>query len=117
MSNQVSEPPKAVIPYAPTAKNTDDQADQLDRNAHAVLGLIDRAADMTEANLRQARDVAEKLAEQLRAARHRIKQLEANVSYHQDWADRAEKWLYQVSSEIEQRFGTGERRDTGARAG
>ncbi len=94
MSNQVSEPAKAVIPYAPTAKNTDDQADQLDRNAHAVLGLVHRAADMAEANLRQARDVAEKLAEQLRAARHRIKQLEANVSY-QDRADRAEKWLYQ----------------------
>jgi ABC-type transporter Mla subunit MlaD len=116
MSSELSETPKAVIPYAPKAKNT-EEVDQLDRAAHALLGLIDRAADTAELNLQHARDVAEKLADQLRAARDRIKQLEANVRYYQDRADRAEKWLSQISSEIEQKFARDGRRDTGARAG
>ncbi len=116
MSSEFSEAPKAVIPYAPKAKNNTEEVDQLDRAAHAVLGLLDRAADTAELNLQHARDVAEKLADQLRASRDRIKQLEANVRYYQDRADRAEKWLHQISSEIEQKFGVGERRNTGARA-
>ena len=28
----------------------------------------------------------------------------ANVRHHQDRADRAEKWLYQISVEIEEKF-------------
>jgi predicted nucleic acid-binding Zn-ribbon protein len=94
----------AVVPYAPKAKSRDTEADQLDRAGHAILGLVSRAADTTESDLRVAREAAEKLADQLRAANNRINELDANVRYYQDRADRAEKWLYQVSSEIEQRF-------------
>jgi hypothetical protein len=35
---------------------------------------------------------------------NRIKALEADVRYQVDRADRAEKWLYKISVEIEQRF-------------
>ena len=94
----------AVLTYAPKAKNSDTEADQLDRAGHAILGLVSRAADTTEADLRAARDAAEKLADQLRAANNQINELTANLRYYQDRTDRAEKWLYQVSSEIEQRF-------------
>jgi septal ring factor EnvC (AmiA/AmiB activator) len=95
---------KAVVPYAPKAKSRDTEADQLDRAGHAILGLVSRAADTTEADLRAAREVAEKLADQLRAANNQINELDANLRYYQARMDRAEKWLHQISSEIEQRF-------------
>jgi hypothetical protein len=93
----------AVVPYAPKAKS-DTEPDQLDRAGYAILGLLDRAADTTEADLRAAREAAEKLANQLRAANNQINELNASLRYYQDRTDRAEKWLYQISSEIEQRF-------------
>jgi len=94
----------AVIPYAPKARHAGTEADQLDRAGHAILGLVSRAADTTEADLRAAREVAEKLADQLKAANDQINELTANLRYYQERTDRAEKWLYQISSEIEQRF-------------
>jgi DNA repair ATPase RecN len=93
-----------VIPYARKEQNSNSEADQLDRAGSAIIGLIDRVADATESDLQAAREAAEKLADQLRAAQSRINQLEANVRYYQDRMDRAEKWLYKISSEIEQRF-------------
>ena len=103
MTNQ-TEMRRSVIPYAPKGQNTNSEADQLDRAGSAILGLINRAADTTEADLQVAREAAEKLADQLRAAQNRINQLEANVRYYQDRTDRAEKWLHQISSKIEARF-------------
>ncbi len=101
MSGQDPDTAEPAIPFAPKAKNA---AEVVERAGQAVLDLIHRAADTTEANLQQARDVAEKLADQLRAAQNRIKELEANARYYQDRADRAEKWLNQIASEIERRF-------------
>jgi chromosome segregation ATPase len=103
MGNQVAET-QDIVPYVPKAKNATSEIDQLDRVGSAILGLINRAAETTGADLQVAREAAEKLADQLRAAQDRINQLEANVRYYQDRTDRAEKWLYQISSEIEQRF-------------
>ena len=94
----------AVIPYAPPAKNTDRDGDQLDRVGHAILGLINRAADATEADLQAAREAAANLADQLRAAKSRINELTADLRYYQERTGRAEKWLHQISSEIDQRF-------------
>ena len=93
----------SVVPYAPKAKG-DTEPDQLDRAGHAILGLVGRAADTTESDLRAAREATQKLADQLRAANNQINELNASLRYYQDRTDRAEKWLYQISSEIEQRF-------------
>ena len=95
---------RSVIPYAPKGQNTNSETDQLDRVGSAILGLINQAADTTEADLETARESAATLADRLRAAQDRINQLEANVRYYQGRTDRAEKWLHQISSEIEQRF-------------
>ncbi len=97
---------RSVIPYAPKGQNTNSETDQLDRVGSAILGLINQAADTTEADLETARESAARLADRLRAAQDRINQLEANVRYYQGRTDRAEKWLHQISSEIEQRFFT-----------
>ena len=83
----------------------------MDQAGNAILGLVDRAADTAIADLEEARGFGEKLADQLRAAhdqlratQDRINNLEAKVRYYQDRTDRAEKWLHQISSKIEQRF-------------
>jgi hypothetical protein len=39
-----------------------------------------------------------------RESENRIKALEADVRFQADRADRAEKWLYKISVEIEQKF-------------
>jgi len=86
-------------------------ADVLDRAGNAILELVTRAAGTAQADLQEARGVAEKLADQLRATRDQLRAahdeinaLKADVRHHRDRADRAEKWLHQISSEIEQKF-------------
>jgi chromosome segregation ATPase len=103
MTNQVTDTP-AVVPYAPKERSTGSEADIVDRAGQAILGLVSRAADTAQADVQEAREVAEKLADQLRVAHDQINKLEAKVRHYQDRADRAEKWLQQISSEIEQRF-------------
>jgi DNA repair exonuclease SbcCD ATPase subunit len=108
MTDQAKGTP-AVVPYAPKGNST--EAEIVDRAGNAILGLVSRAADAAAADLQEAREVAEKLAdqlraahEQLRAAHDQINDLKANVRHYQDRTNRAEKWLQQISSEIEQRF-------------
>ena len=89
----------------PRALNLDAKADDpVDKAGHAILGLLHQAANTAEATKQQAIEIAQKLAAQLRAAEDRIRELETKVRYYEDRNDRAEKWLYQISTEIEQRF-------------
>jgi DNA repair exonuclease SbcCD ATPase subunit len=99
---------RTVIPYAPKENGTGSEADILDRTGSAIFEFVKRAGDETE--LQEARDVAAKLADefratcdQLRAAQDQINALKADVRHYQHRANRAEKWLHQISSEIEQR--------------
>lgn len=89
MSSQALEP-------KPTAVD----ADPLDTAGQAILGVIQRAAGIAEARGQQMRDVIA----QLHAAEDRIRQLEQDVRYYQDRAERAESWLFQISAEIERGF-------------
>jgi ABC-type transporter Mla subunit MlaD len=124
MTSRETDPPtleadiEAAVSDALEAKNTGSEAEIVDRAGNAILGLVSRAADAAAADVKQARDAAEKLADQLRAANEQlqaahdqlraahgqINDLKADVRHYQDRATRAEKWLQQISSEIEQRF-------------
>ena len=106
MSNrgQGAAEPVVPIPLAPKLNSRTDAGDPLDRAAQTILGTINRAATSVEASYRQGLEVNNKLAAQLRAAEQRISELEVKARYHEDRADRAEKWLYQISVEIEQKF-------------
>jgi enoyl-CoA hydratase/carnithine racemase len=84
MISQITDKPGAVIPYSAKAKNRDLEADQLDLAGSAILGLVDHAADIAETDLQEAREAAERLADQLRAAQNLINELEATVRYYQD---------------------------------
>jgi hypothetical protein len=105
MSGRASDTPDTVVPFAPVARGSvPGAADPLDSAGQTIIGLLHRAAGMAEENSQHALGVAHKLSLQLRAAEERIADLEADVRGYQDRADRAEKWLYQISVEIEQRF-------------
>ena len=104
MSNHNAAVADAVVPFAPKLNRRSETSDTLDRAGQAILGLLNRAASAAEANCQQAVEMANKLSSQVRAAEGRIQELEAQVGHHQDRADRAEKWLYQISVEIEQNF-------------
>ena len=104
--SEVTDTRAAAIPDAAEAEAdvVDRAADIVDRAGNAIVALVNRAAGNAEADLQAAREAAEKLADQLRAAQGRINELEANVRYYQDRTERAEKWMHQISSEIHQRF-------------
>jgi molecular chaperone GrpE (heat shock protein) len=96
---------ESEIPFAPTQKgNGSDSGDQLDKAGQSILRLLHKAAGVAEENSRHALDMAQKLSHQLRAAEHRIAELEAEVEAYRDRAERAEQWLHKVSTEIEDRF-------------
>ena len=104
MSSRGASAAETVIPLAPKSKAKTETGDPLDRAAQAILGLVHRAAATAEANDQQALQMTHQLSAQLRAAEERIRELEAHVRHHQERADRAERWLHQISLEIEQRF-------------
>src|SRR5689334_19746467 len=99
---QVEEP---VIPFAPTKTGGGSNCgDQLDKAGQSILSLLHKAAGVAEENSRHALDMAQKLSHELRAAEHRIAELEAEVEAYRDRAGRAEQWLHKVYTEIEDRF-------------
>jgi predicted nucleic acid-binding Zn-ribbon protein len=97
-------PPQSTIKEATETKNNSPEVDLLDRAGNAILGLVNRAASTIQADLQVAREATERLADQLRVAHDQINKLEAKARYYQDRAERAERWLQHISSEIEQKF-------------
>jgi hypothetical protein len=104
MSDRGSGPAEAVIPLAPKLNARSDPNDPLDKAGHLILDMVGQAASIAEANYQQAVEVSRNLSAQLRGAEDRIRDLEATVRQHAERADRAERWLHQVSVEIEQKF-------------
>ncbi len=78
--------------------------DSLDAVAENALGLINKAATQASENIKTMYASAQKLSANLEAAKARIQELESARHYLQERSERAEGWLAQISSEIEQRF-------------
>ena len=94
-----------VVPFGtPGGTPVADGADLLDSAGKTIVGMLGRAAEMAAEKTKQALDAARELSVQLHAAEARIRDLEADVRHHEARADRAEKWLYQISVEIEEKF-------------
>lgn len=104
MSSNGAGAPKAVVPFAPNLTARPNGSDELDRAGHAVLDAVRQAAGAAEAKYQQSVEANRRLSAQLRSAEDRIKELEAMVRHQHGRAERAEKWLYQISVEIEQKF-------------
>jgi chromosome segregation ATPase len=104
MSSRNAAVPDAVVRFAPKPNGKAETGDTLEKAGHLILEMVDKAANAAEASYQQAVETSRKLSGQLRGAEDRIRELEAEVRRHQDRADRAEKWLYQISLEIEQKL-------------
>ncbi len=78
--------------------------DSLDAVAENALGLINKAATQASENIKMVYASAQKLSANLEAAKARIQELESVRHYLQEKSERAEGWLAQISSEIEQQF-------------
>jgi hypothetical protein len=76
----------------------------LDRAGQAACELVQRAAGVAEEQAQLALAAAHKLSLQLRAAEDQIADLMTEVRHHRDRADRAEKWLHRIATEIENNF-------------
>ena len=76
--------------------------DAVEEVGQRILGLIQRSAAIAEQNTRNARNAADGLAYQLKAAEERIRDLEGALRFQYARADRAEDWLKRISNEIAQ---------------
>ena len=74
--------------------------DQLDAG-RVILKLLQKAVGAAEANSQGALQRAEHV---LHAAQNRIAELEALVEYYRDKSERAEDWLNQILTVIEDRL-------------
>jgi septal ring factor EnvC (AmiA/AmiB activator) len=104
MSDRGAGPTNSVVALGPKANVRPEPGDPLEKAGHLILEIIGKAANAAEANYQQAVETSRKLSTQLRGTEDRIRELEAQIRHHQDRADRSEKWLYQISVEIEQKF-------------
>jgi hypothetical protein len=94
----------SVVSLEPKAKVRPEANDPLERAGRLILDMVGKAASAAEVNNQKAIQIAEKLSAQLRAAENRMRELENTARYHEDRADRAERWLYQISVDVEQKF-------------
>jgi hypothetical protein len=70
----------------------------------SILQLIGKAAGISEGYTQDVVKAAEKVADELRAARDRITQLEDELAASRDRADRAQQWLDKIYKEIDEQF-------------
>jgi hypothetical protein len=103
----VSPAARTVVPFGPVTQETPSTLADIDTAGQTILGLLHRAAGMAEENSKHAMEVAQRLSQQLRDAKERIRDLEGEVKHYQERAERADQWMAQISSEIQQRLFSG----------
>ena len=105
MRSDTAEKSETIVPFAPAARGrTSNEIDPLENAGQAIIGMLERAANISKENCQHAVDVAHKLSLQLRAAEDQIKELSTDLRYYQDRAHRAEQWLLRISKEIDEKF-------------
>ena len=89
-----------VVRFAPQQKRR-AEFEPIDRAGHAVIALLQKAADIAEENIERAMTVAHRSGLELRTAEDRIRELEGEVERLESRATRAEQWLGTIKKEIE----------------
>ena len=77
------------------------ELEPIDQAGHAVIGLLQKAADIAEENVERAMTVAHRLSLELRTAEDRIRELEGEVERLESRATRAAQWLGTIKKEIQ----------------
>ena len=101
MANQSNHSNQSTPPAREIAPGNNNQSDPL---GQAILRLLHTTADEAETGTRRSLDTAQSLSRQLHAAQDRIAELEAEVRLYREKAERAEGWLNQILTEIEDRL-------------
>src|SRR5438105_3001981 len=70
--------------------------DPIDEAGHALIALLQSAAEVSNQEYDRASILAGRLAGEVRATESRIRELEAEVSHYRERAARAEDWLAQI---------------------
>jgi len=96
----MDKPSTEVVRFAPQQKRR-CEFEPIDQAGHAVIGLLQEAADIAEENIERAMTVAHRLSLELRTAEDRIRELEGEVERLESRATRAEQWLGAIKKEIE----------------
>ena len=94
---------RAVVAFAPK-KERPDATVVADDAGHAILTLLQNAADLAKEDCARAMDLAHKLSFQLRAAEEKVREFGEQAAHFRDRAVRAEDWLARIHNEIEQTF-------------
>jgi hypothetical protein len=94
---------RAVVAFTPK-KDRPDATVMADDAGHAILTLLQKAADMAKEDCARAMDLAHKLSFQLRAAEEKAREFGQQAAHFRDRAVRAEDWLARIHNEIEQTF-------------
>src|SRR5215218_2349651 len=82
----------------------DENGELLDRSGHAIIALLNEAANNAKATCEQAMNRAQLLSTQVRAAEDQIKFLESELQQYEQRAIGAEKWFARIRQEIDQYF-------------
>jgi hypothetical protein len=97
---QPSSPPPA--PANPPANLPERRGDDpVDAAGHALIALLQSAAENSNAEYDRATINAGRLANELRAVEDRIRQYEAEAAHFRERAARAEEWLQRIAREVE----------------
>jgi hypothetical protein len=92
----------SVVEFAPmAAKSTSVEAEHV---GHGIMALLQEAAQSAKQDSARAMDLAHKLTRQLRDAEERAAELEGDVNYFRERAEKAEKWLTIIHTGVEQMF-------------
>jgi hypothetical protein len=104
MSEHAPDKLESIIPFAPTPKARPEGNLLADDSGHAIVALLQKAADMAKEDCARAMDVAHKLSFEIRASEKRAREAEAEAAHFRDRATRAEAWLLRIHNEVEQTF-------------
>jgi hypothetical protein len=97
---QPSSAPSA--PANPPASLPDRRGDDpVDAAGHALIALLQSAAETSNAEYDRATINAGRLANELRVVEDRIRQFEAEALHFRERAARAEEWLQRIAREVE----------------
>ena len=96
----MDKPSTEVVRFAPQQKRR-AEFEPIDRAGHAVIALLQKAADIAEENIERAMTVAHRSGLELRTAEDRIRELEGEAERLESRATRAEQWLGTIKKEIE----------------
>jgi len=103
---------KTIAPFDKSRAQEPDAVD-LEQSGHAILALLEQAAQVARMNEERATGIAQRLSNELAATVERTRQIEAEVRRYEDRAFRAEKWVQRVYKEVAEKFSNQKAANTG----